>query len=153
MLDKQSYGSGGKDGHHLPSHPLQSIGNLLMWFMCVAAFALSAYTHLQQGHIETRLRHIANLDERLAVVEQMMDGRLPLPPAFANAPPGTWGTFDSTSSTSDDFPGDVLQKITLNLAGMQRMRRDVSHLQLTRHERQASIQQSPDCVCQPGMFA
>ena len=46
----------------------------------------------------------------------------------------------------------VVRQLSLQVQGIQRLRRDVSHLKLTRQQRQTAIEQSPEdmCSCPPG---
>lgn len=53
-------------------------------------------------------------------------------------------------SNTDQF-SHVLQKLSLQLSGIQRLRRDVTYLKASRRgERQASVQPTSDCMCPPG---
>lgn len=58
---------------------------------------------------------------------------------------------DSDESVEFEDMKSVVRKLSLEVQGMQRLRRDVSHLKLTRQQRQTAIEQSPDiCSCPPG---
>lgn len=68
---------------------------------------------------------------------------------------------ESSEEVEDDVDGgdveyedmkSVVRKLSLQVEGIQRLRRDVSHLKLTRQERQTAIEQSPEdmCSCPPG---
>ncbi|XP_055381364.1 collagen alpha chain CG42342-like [Condylostylus longicornis] len=46
---------------------------------------------------------------------------------------------------------NVVRKLSVEVQGIQRLRRDVSHLQLTRRQqRQTAVQSSQECMCPPG---
>lgn len=59
---------------------------------------------------------------------------------------------DSDESVEFEDMKSVVRKLSLEVQGMQRLRRDVSHLKLTRQQRQTAIEQSPEdiCSCPPG---
>lgn len=56
------------------------------------------------------------------------------------------------SSVEYEDMKSVVRKLSLQVEGIQRLRRDVSHLKLTRQQRQTAIEQSPEdmCSCPPG---
>lgn len=94
----------------------------------------SFYANFRMSILEDRVRDINHLDDRLTVVEAKLQT---LQPSAFMEPP-----FENVAS--------VVRKLSLEVAGIQRLRRDVSHLKVTRQQRQTAIQQTPDCVCPPG---
>lgn len=61
---------------------------------------------------------------------------------------------DGSSTEEEEYEDmkSVVRKLSLQVEGIQRLRRDVSHLKLTRQQRQTAIEQSPEdmCTCPPG---
>lgn len=51
------------------------------------------------------------------------------------------------SSVEYEDMKSVVRKLSLQVEGIQRLRRDVSHLKLTRQQRQTAIEQSPEDMC------
>lgn len=66
------------------------------------------------------------------------------------------GEVEDDDESSEEFEDmkSVVRKLSLQVEGIQRLRRDVSHLKLTRQQRQTAIEQSPEdmsmCSCPPG---
>lgn len=140
--------------------------NFLLYVLCVTSLGTSVYLNYRQTHLEDRVHHLRHLDDRITILEAK----------FNSLPRQTSRVSDSNSVVVDrgggggvDINGDVVvggdvsqdeeftdvanvvRKLSLQVAGIQRLRRDVSHLQLSRRtQRQASIQQSPECVCPAG---
>lgn len=57
---------------------------------------------------------------------------------------------DSAIDNHEQF-AHILQKLSLQVSGIQRLRRDVSHLKASRRgERQASVHPTDSCACPPG---
>lgn len=137
----QSGGGGGVNGGTIPS-----IGNLLVYILCVFSLGFSIYTSYRQTHLEDRMHHIRHLDERITILEaKYQNYHLTYP-----------SSSQSVSTNVDSKFSDVVRKLSLEVAGIQRLRRDVSHLQVTRSQRQtasaSTVQQTPpECVCPPGM--
>lgn len=143
-------------------------GNILVYIILIVSLSFSAYTFLRQTHFENRIRHFQSLDKRIAIIEDKL--RL-FPLAFINslaktatiattpdpAAPDIDLIADDTSTVTDTNAdnGDeqfahILQKLSLQVSGIQRLRRDVSHLKASRRgERQASVHPT-DCSCPPG---
>lgn len=108
--------------------------NFVFCVLCVCSLGASIYSNYRQSHIEDRIRHLRHLDDRISILEAKLSA-------------------SGLSSGENEFSdvANVVRKLSLQVAGIQRLRRDVSHIQLTRRaQRQASIQQSPECVCPPG---
>lgn len=121
-----------------------TVVNSIFYLLCATVLSLSVYTSYRQIHLEDRVHHIQHLDERITVLEATLR-TLQLSPPLYDRPPA-----DTNDSASDDIT-NVVRKLSLSVAGIQRLRRDVSSLQVSRRERQASIQQPPpDCICPAG---
>jgi len=123
------------------SHSI-SLVSLVLYVLCITSLGASVYSNFRQSHIEDRLRHLRHLDDRVSMLEAKLQ-TIEVPADFV----------DGTSAEFSDV-ANVVRKLSLQVAGIQRLRRDVSHLQVSRREqRQASISQSvsPECVCPPGL--
>lgn len=116
----------------------RSLVNFILYTLCVTSLGFSVYTSFRQSHLEDRVRHMRHLDDRITILEAKLQNSQYSPPGAA------------ASAEFTDVAANVMRKLSLQVAGIQRLRRDVSHLQVARRERQASIQQSPECVCPPG---
>lgn len=135
------------------NHPV-SLFNLMFYVLCISALGFSLYANLRQIHNEDKLRHFRHLDDRISILEStlqqfmQMRQRSEVVEAVAadNVAPATG--FTATADFSDVT--SVVRKLSLQMQGIQRLRRDVSHLQMTR--RQASIQSEQDCMCPAGEF-
>lgn len=120
--------------------------NFLLYIICVTSLGASVYLNFRQTHLEDRIRHLRHIDDRVTVLEAKLQNIIQ---PFAQKLTAT----SSATSTGDEFTdvANVVRKLSLQVAGIQRLRRDVSHLQFTRRSnRQASVQQSPECVCPAG---
>lgn len=87
------------------------------------------------------MRHIHHLDDRISVLEaKLLSVQFPL-------------SGEAVTSAEYSDVTNVMRRLSLQVAGIQRLRRDVSHLQVSRRERQDSVQHIPDqCSCPAGMF-
>lgn len=123
--------------------------NILLYLVCITSLCISIYTNFHHSHLEDILKNFQHMDDRIHILEAKLK-TITLPQSFT--PTTLPASSAASTATPSDYLdlGNVMQKISLQVAGIDRLRRDVSHLQLSRRERQASIQQSPDCVCQPG---
>ncbi|GAB0088213.1 Collagen alpha chain CG42342 [Sergentomyia squamirostris] len=110
--------------------------NLVLFVLCISSMGSSFYANFRQSILEDRLHYMNHLDDRLTVVEAKLQNIQSTGGSFVEPP------FTDVAS--------VVRKLSLEVAGIQRLRRDVSHLKVTRQQRQTAIQQTPDCVCPPG---
>lgn len=121
--------------------PTYTFTNVLFYTLCITSLGFSIFIYLRQTQLEDSVRHIRHLEERMITLEaRLQNDDVPL-------------SYLKTS-TADDF-ADIasdMRKLSLQVSGIQRLRRDVSQLQIGRRERQVSVQQSNDCGCPPGMF-
>lgn len=133
-----------------------SLFNLIFYVLCISALGFSLYANLRQIHNEDKLRHLRHLDDRISILEskmqQLMTIRRPsLQASIQSSSPADPQNEAATGFTATaDFSdvASVVRKLSLQVQGMQRLRRDVSHLQMTR--RQASIQSEQECMCPAG---
>lgn len=120
--------------------PAYTFVNILFYTLCITSFGFSIFIYLRQSQIEDSVRYLHHLEDRMTTLEvRLQQSDVPL-------------SYLKTS-TSDEF-ADIasdMRKLSLQVSGIQRLRRDVSHLQIGRRERQVSVQQSNDCGCPPGM--
>lgn len=149
-------------------------GNILIYLILFVSLSFSGYTFLRQTHYENRIRYLQTLDQRISVLEDKL--RI-FPLAFLNslAKSTTMSSSTTTTTTTPTSPEDraqdstvaeidlitddasndeqfahILQKLSLEVSGIRRLRRDVSHLKASRRgERQASVHPA-DCSCPPG---
>lgn len=120
-----------------------SFVNFVVIVLCISSLGASIYSNFRQSHIEDRIRHLRHLDDRISMMEAKLSAASGVSQYQQSASLGSAEEFSDVAN--------VVRKLSLQVAGIQRLRRDVSHLQLTRRaNRQASIQQSPECVCPPG---
>lgn len=116
--------------------------NILLWLLCLASLAFSAYTSLGQTYFEDRIRHIRLLNDRVSILE-----------ARIQALPEQWldrvTVADATLKEPEDVESiaTVIRRLSAQVSGMSRIRRDVSNL---KSRRQTASQQTGECMCPPG---
>ena len=115
----------------------RSFLNCFLYVLCVSSLGFSVFTSFRQSQLEDRLKYMRHLDNRILILEEKLHASTDTSHSSGN----------SGNSASTD---GVVQQLALQMVGLDRLKRDVSHLQIMRQERQASIQQSPDCGCPPG---
>lgn len=121
--------------------PAYTFVNILFYTLCITSFGFSIFIYLRQTEIEDSVRYIRHLEDRMTTLEvRLQQGDVPISSYLKS----------STSDEIADIASDM-RKLSLQVSGIQRLRRDVSHLQIGRRERQVSVQQSNDCGCPPGM--
>lgn len=120
--------------------PTYTFVNILLYTLCITTLGFSIFIYLRQAQIEDKVRYLQLLEDRMTTLEARLQSDIPL-------------SYQKTSASNEfsDIASDM-RKLSLQVSGIQRLRRDVSHLQIGRRERQASVQQSNDCGCPPGMF-
>jgi hypothetical protein len=147
-----------------------SLTNFIVCLFCASSLAASIYSHFRQSALEERFTHFRHLDDRLSIVETNLETLRRQYNSRWSASSGEFGTPHVVDDDDDDGDGgggvgglegrsvdlsNVVRKLEMQVAGIQRLKRDVSHLKLTRREqRQASVQPSfasPDsCSCPAG---
>lgn len=162
------------------NHPSGRGVNFILYLMCFTSLGFSAYTSLCHSQLEDRIRHISHLDERVSVLEAKLR-KFPIQflqtlPSTTSSPPtddddgdddddimqivnrtvqddnGMTGSDAATTEplASMEF-ANVVRQLSEHMSGIQRLRRDVSHLKASRRgERQASISPPTECMCPPG---
>lgn len=119
--------------------PTYTFVNILFYTLCITSLGFSIFIYLRQSQFEDTVRHLRHLEDRMTALESRLQSDVPL-------------SYLKTSSSSNEY-ADIasdMRKLSLQVSGIQRLRRDVSHLQIGRRERQVSVQQSNDCGCPPG---
>lgn len=138
------------------SNGSRSLVNFILYTLCVTSLGFSVYTSFRQSHLEDRVRHMRHLDDRITILEakihHQQQQKQQLQQQQLQQQQQQTVSFSQPATAEFTDVANVMRKLSLQVAGIQRLRRDVSHLQVARRERQASIQQSPECVCPPGMF-
>lgn len=170
-----------------------SVVNLVFYILCLTSVGSSLYLNFRQTYLEERLRQMHHLDDRLARLEDRLQGvqhqhhshRRKSSSVGASSSSSLEHLFSTTErdelfdvvseeevdeedrrndeDDSQEQPQshrsrsrnsrfqDVVRKLSLQVEGIQRLRRDVSHLKLTRQQRQTAIEQTPDfCGCPAG---
>lgn len=150
--------------------------NVMLYIMCITSLVFSAYTSFNQTHLENRIRQIQQLDDRITVLEKKLrifpnqfleslaTTTIPLSPSLAkssSASSSVESAIDGgeitnstiTTETYDDFL-NIVRKLSLQLTGIHRLRRDVSYLQASsrRGARQTSVPTSSECTCPAGKY-
>lgn len=147
--------------------------NVMIYVLCITSLVFSAYTSFNQTYLEHRIRQLQQLDDRITVLEKKLrifpnqfleslaTTSIPLSPSSPSSSSIQSAIDDAEISNStittesyDEF-SNIVRKLSLQLSGIHRLRRDVSHLQASsrRGARQTSVQQSSsDCTCPPGKY-
>lgn len=120
-----------------------STTNVLLWMMCLTSLGFSAYNSFNQTYFEDRIRQLRLLTDRVSVLEAQMQA---LPPQWLDRVTVT----DATLKEPEEYENiaNVVRRLSVQVSGIPRLRRDVSHLKMRRGERQA--QQGGECMCPPG---
>lgn len=121
-----------------------STTNVLLWMMCLTSLGFSAYTSFNQTYFEDRIRHLRLLNDRVSVLEAQIQA---LPQQWLDRVTVT----DATLTEPEEYENiaNVVRRLSAQVSGIPRLRRDVSHLKMKRGERQA--QQASDCMCPAGI--
>lgn len=140
--------------------------NVLIYMLCVTSLGFSVYTSVHQTQLEDRIREFHQFDDRISVLEaklrllpmQFLQSLSTLPSTTTSddfismdtTNQSTISNLDDTDDVSNEF-SHILRKLSVQMSGIQRLRRDVTYLKASRRgERQASVQQSSECMCPPG---
>lgn len=124
-----------------------SLVNYLFYLLCITSLGATIYSNIRQSYLEDRLFSLVSIEERLSVLEsQIRDVHRSSRRAYGAGTPRSREEQEQEESVSD-----VVRKISLQIAELPRIRRDVSALKLSRATRQASIQpMEGECMCPPG---
>lgn len=123
--------------------------NVLLWVLCAASLGFSAYTSFNQTYLEDRIRHFRLLGDRVSVLEARLQS---IPIQMTDQRTMTGDTSVIADPEEYDNIANVVRKLSAQVSGISRLRRDVSHLKMRRGERQAAIQQTSECMCPPGIY-
>lgn len=135
--------------------------NIFVYILFFTSMGFSTYTFIQQMQYEDRIRKLQQLDDRISKVEEKLNYFPHIRTEQTNinsqiAQP----LFENNASSNETFNSGVhndelshiLQKLSIELSGIQRIRRDVKHLQSFRRGKRQTVQQTTECMCPPGMF-
>lgn len=128
--------------------------DLFTYLFCTASLVISIYTYYYQLSVESKaITKSSYVETRLEQLENQV--QLILQAQGLSTNNKNSNRKDSVETvTLDEFPdvADVVKKVALQEFGLERLKRDISHLKLTtrRESRQASLQQSPECICPAG---
>lgn len=138
-----------------------SVVNFVLYMLCVSSLGASIYSNLRLATFDDRLRQLRHLDDRISALEsQCAVDKSSSDGGFAQSvEPKVFYNIINDDSVTRSFKGDsdgaiapssqdLLRQLTAQVAGIHRLRRDVSQLQVSRKERQSG---SPDCICPPGL--
>lgn len=118
--------------------------DLFTYLFCTASLVISIYTYYYQLSAQSKaLSRASYVDGQLQALASQVKYLL-RQEASATGSDGTW-------IVKDEFPdvANVVKKVALQEFGLERLKRDISHLK-RREGRQASLQQSPECICPAG---
>lgn len=125
--------------------------DLFTYLFCTVSLVISIYTYYYQLSVENKVFKCNLLENRIEVIETQI--RI-LEQQQQQQQSGATATHNRANKNDDEFPdvANVVKKVALQEFGLERLKRDISQLKLTRNRenRQASIQQSPECVCPAG---
>lgn len=119
-----------------------SSANVLLWMLCLTSIGFSAYTSLSQTYLEDRIRQFSQINDRVSIIEAQLQT---LPQQWLDR--ATDPIF--TEPKEYDNIANVVRKLSAEVTGMSRLRRDVTHLKMKRGERQT---QAGECQCPPGIY-
>ncbi|EDV94331.1 GH20208 [Drosophila grimshawi] len=142
---------------------LMSLLHIASYVLCLCAFSFALYANVRQTRIEQRLQRLQHLDARIVELELRLEQQ-----QLMHWPAEQVHIIESSSSPGDSANNENGSSPHLALhvrRELHRLRRDVSHLQLTRRQqrRQAaeaaaaaaaanlsgSLAANGECQCQP----
>lgn len=125
--------------------------DLFTYLFCTVSLVISIYTYYYQLSVENKVFKCNLLENRIEALETQI--RI-LQSGSSTATFVAPHHEQYNHRHQDEFPdvANVVKKVALQEFGLERLKRDISQLKLTRNRenRQASIQQSPECVCPAG---
>lgn len=143
------------------SKALFQLLNMIFFMLCLIACALAMYSIVRHSRNEQRLRQVLQLDERISALELRLqlceqrqqprqqhfdlDTNRPLNNERASPELDTGDLHNQLGEPSKQMSVDVtqtLQRLSRQVSDLHRLRRDVSHLQISRRQqqrRQASL--------------
>lgn len=138
--------------------------DLFTYLFCTVSLVISIYTYYYQLSVENKVfkcnlleNRIETIETQIRILEQQQEPRSTA--TNNNQQTTSYNKYNNNNQQphtrhEDEFPdvANVVKKVALQEFGLERLKRDISQLKLTRNRenRQASIQQSPECVCPAG---
>lgn len=137
--------------------------DLFTYLFCTVSLVISIYTYYYQLSVENKVFKCNLLENRIETIETQI--RILEQQQARSTATNIQQTHNKNNNirlqeqqqhtrNEDEFPdvANVVKKVALQEFGLERLKRDISQLKLTRNRenRQASIQQSPECVCPAG---
>lgn len=139
----------------------------VLFVLCTLSLGWSAYSEYRQYRIDDfQMRHMYRMDKRIVVLEEKLRSVMTSPVVKTVTSPSSATDSErpfrisiaKNDNSSEDIVSDpsaemlqTIRQLSLHDSGIERLRRDISQLQLSRTERQSSmIQSSPDCGCPAG---
>lgn len=123
-----------------------SLVNYLFYLLCITSLGATIYSNIRQSYLEDRLFSLVSIEDRLSVLESQIRD------VYRSSRRAYGGPRSREEQEQEESVSDVVRKISLQIAELPRIRRDVSALKLSRATRQASIQplEGGECMCPPG---
>lgn len=128
--------------------------DLFTYLFCTVSLAISTYTYYYQLSVKSELIKYSHLESKLEAL-QLLVNQLQHQQQ-QHHPHHNRQTVEQRAiilPPEDDFSdvASVVRKVALQEYGLERLKRDVTHLKSNRREhRQAPLQQSPECICPAG---
>lgn len=143
---RKGSGSGLEGGNALPKpkpgSSASSMVSYLFYLLCITSLGATIYANIRQSYLEDRLFSLVSIEERLSVLEGQI--RDVYSRGYRHQNNRRQDQDQEEASVSD-----VVRKISLQIAELPRIRRDVSALKLSRATRQVPLPEG-DCICPPG---
>lgn len=130
--------------------------NFIIYILCIASFGAAVYSNVRLRTYDERIKSLESFiyDGGLQSLQMSRSAGPILSSAFVDGA----GAGDANRNYGDNVKvqkanretwitpsEDLLQRLQHQVAGIQRLRRDVSQLQVNRSQRQV-----PDCICPAG---
>lgn len=141
---RKASGSGLESGNAVTksTSSASSVVSYLFYLLCITSLGATIYANIRQSYLEDRLFSLVSIEERLSVLEGQI--RDVYSRGHRHHPNNRQQDQDQEASVSD-----VVRKISLQIAELPRIRRDVSALKLSRTTRQVPVPEG-ECICPPG---
>lgn len=124
--------------------------NIVLFILCIISLALSAHTTMNQYYYEQRLGALRTIDQRMDALESRAT-LLPREILQLLAADTDGLTEAQAHALNESQPGEnltgMLSRLSAQMSGLSRLRRDVSQLKTRRNQRQAS---GAECSCPAG---
>lgn len=127
--------------------------DLFTYLFCTVSLAISTYTYYYQLSVKSELIKYSHLENKLEALQLLVDQ---LQQQNQQQPRRNEAQGMIILPRDDDFTSvaNVVRKVALQEYGLERLKRDVSHIKSSnrREHRQAPLQQSPECICPAGNY-